>query len=95
MENLGRVQADVHPRLAGPAALRAKLLLREHFGDLDAARDVLERLTTALHELGQPEPVRGDIEALDATTPADTEGEAARSGSGACVPRKRLSNRQR
>lgn len=54
MEHLGRVQADVHPRLAGPAALRAKLLLREHFGDLDAARDVLARLTATLNHLDEP-----------------------------------------
>lgn len=70
-ENLGRVQADVHPRLAGPAALRAKLLLREHFGDLTAARDVLERLTAALDELGQPEPAPDDTE--------QTEGDTRRS----------------
>ncbi len=48
MENLGRVQPDVHPRLAGPAALRAQLLLRQQFGDLDRAREVLKRLTATL-----------------------------------------------
>jgi len=56
IEALGRVQDDVHPRLAGPAALRAQLLLREQFGDLNAARKVLERLTATLDELGQPQP---------------------------------------
>lgn len=56
MENLGREEADVHPRLAGPAALRAALLVRQQFGDLDAARDVLERLTTLLAELDEPAP---------------------------------------
>jgi len=55
MENLGRVQPDVHPRLAGPAALRAQLLLRQQFGDLDRARDVLHRLTTTLDLLEGPE----------------------------------------
>ncbi|MGQ0615753.1 MAG: helix-turn-helix domain-containing protein [Acidimicrobiia bacterium] len=56
MEVLGRTQDDVHPRLAGPAALRAGLLLREQLGDIDAARDVLQRLTTILDDLDQPEP---------------------------------------
>jgi transcriptional regulator with XRE-family HTH domain len=59
-DDLGRVQADVHPRLAGPAALRARLLLREQFGDLDQARDVLDRLTRILDTLDQPEPPQGD-----------------------------------
>jgi hypothetical protein len=61
-ENLGRVQADVHPRLAGPAALRAQLLLREQFGDLKAAREVLDRLTATLDELGQPQPAPTDTQ---------------------------------
>ena len=56
MENLGRVEPDVHPRLAGPAAVRARLLLREQFGDLDQARDVLSRLSTILAALDEPEP---------------------------------------
>jgi hypothetical protein len=47
-----RVQEDVHQRLAGPAALRAGHLLRQQFGDLDAARTVLQRLATLLDELG-------------------------------------------
>lgn len=62
MENLGRVQDDVRPRLAGPAALRAQLLLREHFGNLAAARDVLARLSAALDDLEQPEPAPDDTE---------------------------------
>ncbi|MGH9289174.1 MAG: helix-turn-helix domain-containing protein [Acidimicrobiales bacterium] len=56
MENLGRVQPDVHPRLAGPAAVRARLLLREQFGDLDHAQDVLNRLSAILAALDEPEP---------------------------------------
>lgn len=60
IEDLGRVQEDVHPRLAGPAALRGQLLLREQFGDLAAARDVLERLTTIVDNLEQPEPTPDD-----------------------------------
>ena len=62
IEDLGRVQADVHPRLAGPAALRARLLLRQEFGDLAAAREVLERLTTIVDNLEQPEPTPDDTE---------------------------------
>lgn len=60
IEDLGAVQADVHPRLAGPAALRAQLLLRQQFGDLTAAREVLTRLTTTLDTLSQPEPAPDD-----------------------------------
>jgi hypothetical protein len=64
MEDLGRVEPDVHPRLAGPAALRARLLLREQFGDLDQARDVLRRLTGILDALDEPEtePVPADTD---------------------------------
>jgi transcriptional regulator with XRE-family HTH domain len=64
IETVGRVQEDVHPRLAGPAALRARVLLREQFGDLDRARDVLARLTTILDALDEPE---------HEAAPADTE----------------------
>ncbi len=56
LANARRIQEDVHPRLAGPAALRARLLIQEQFGDLDAARRVLERLATALDQLGDPQP---------------------------------------
>ena len=62
MEDLGRVQDDVHPRLAGPAALRARLLLRQEFGDLAAARDVLQRLTTIVDNLEHPKPTPDDTE---------------------------------
>jgi transcriptional regulator with XRE-family HTH domain len=71
MENLGRVQPDVHPRLAGPAALRAQLLLREHFGNLTAARDVLARLSAALNDLEQPEPSPDDTDQQKATPSGD------------------------
>jgi transcriptional regulator with XRE-family HTH domain len=67
MEDLGRVEPDVHPRLAGPAALRAQLLLREQFGDLGQARDVLHRLTSILDTLEQPGPEPADP---DQPTPA-------------------------
>jgi hypothetical protein len=64
MEDLGRVEPDVHPRLAGPGALRARLLLREQFGDLDQARDVLRRLSGILDALDEPEtePVAADTD---------------------------------
>lgn len=65
IEDLGRDQDDVHPRLAGPTTLRARLLLREQFGDLDAARDVLDRLATALAALDETEP--DDTDASPAT----------------------------
>lgn len=60
IEDLGRVQADVHPRLAGPTALRAQLLLSQEFGDLAAAREVLVRLATTLDNLAQPEQAPDD-----------------------------------
>src|SRR3546814_16186615 len=61
-ENRGPAQEDIHPRLAGPAALRAQLLLRQQFGDLTAAREVLARLAATLEELGQAEATPGDTE---------------------------------
>jgi hypothetical protein len=54
MESLGRVDEDVHHRLAEPARLRARQLLRDQLGDLDGARDVLTRLTDLLDELDDP-----------------------------------------
>jgi transcriptional regulator with XRE-family HTH domain len=66
---LGRVQPDVHPRLEGPAGLRARLLLREQFGDLDRARDVLDRLGAVLDELEQVEPT-SVVTTSDKATPA-------------------------
>ena len=54
MENLGPVQEDVHPRLHGPAALRAKVLLRDELGDIDNARDLLARLIAVLDDLDVP-----------------------------------------
>jgi hypothetical protein len=77
MEHLGRVQDDVHRRLAGPAELRARLLLREQFGDLAAARDALGRLTAALDALEQPEPA-----------PDDTAQKPARASGGRSGKRK-------
>jgi hypothetical protein len=66
IEDLGRVQEDVHDRLAGPAGLRARLALREQFGDLAAARDVLSRLAAALHVLERLEPADDDTQQHEA-----------------------------
>jgi hypothetical protein len=66
IENLGRVQDDVHHRLAGPAGLRARLALHEQFGNLAAARDVLTRLAAALSDLEQPEPALDDTQQQEA-----------------------------
>src|SRR4051794_13642462 len=54
VEHVGRVEGDVHQRLADPAAVRARLLLRQRFGDLDRARDVLAQLAEVIDELDQP-----------------------------------------
>jgi hypothetical protein len=71
IDNPRRVQDDVHPRLAGAAALRARLLLREQFGDLDAARDVLARLIAALDDIAQPTP---DVDDTPQQKPAPARG---------------------
>ena len=71
IENLGRVQDDVHPRLAGPAALRAQLLLRQQFGDLAAARDVLAHIIAALDDVAQPTP---DVDDTPQQKPAPARG---------------------
>lgn len=60
MENLGRVQDDVHPRLAALTTLRARMLLRQQLGDIDAARDVLDTIGEILDTLDQPEPTHDD-----------------------------------
>jgi hypothetical protein len=56
---------------ARPGALRARLLLRQQFGDLGQARDVLDRLTSILDVLDQPEPELADT---DQPTPAPGAG---------------------
>jgi hypothetical protein len=54
MENLGRLQQDVHPMLDDLLRLRARRQLRDRFGDVDQARDVLRALTALLDELDDP-----------------------------------------
>jgi hypothetical protein len=53
VENLGRIQEDVHPMLDDLLRLRARRLLRDRFGGVDEARDVLESLTALLDELDE------------------------------------------
>jgi hypothetical protein len=54
METLGRVDEDVHHRLAEPTRLRARMLLRDQLGDLDDAKDVLAKLMLVLTDLDDP-----------------------------------------
>jgi len=54
MENLGRLANDVHPMLDDLLRLRARKQLRDRFGDVDQARDVLRALTALLDELDDP-----------------------------------------
>ncbi len=54
MENLGRLQQDVHPMLDDLLRLRARRQLRDRFGDVDQARDVLRALTALLDEMDEP-----------------------------------------
>ena len=67
VENLGRVQEDVHPRLEALTSLRARMLLRERFGDLDAARDVLTGLADLIDTLDQPDAAPADTPRQKAT----------------------------
>jgi len=53
-ENLGRVPEDVHPMLDDLLRLRAQKQLRDRFGGVDEARDVLRALTAVLDELDDP-----------------------------------------
>ncbi len=53
-ENLGRLADDVHPMLDDLLRLRARRHLRDRFGDVDGARDVLKALTALLDELDEP-----------------------------------------
>jgi hypothetical protein len=54
-EDLGPEVDDVHDRVNDLAELRAHVRLRERFGDLDAARDALERVLQVLHDLETPD----------------------------------------
>lgn len=52
-ENLGRVEEDVHPMLDDLLRTRARRLLRDRFGGVDQARDVLISFTALLDELDE------------------------------------------
>ncbi len=54
VDDLGRAQDDVHPRLAALTTLRARILLREQFGDLNSARAVLTGLAKLIDNLDDP-----------------------------------------
>jgi transcriptional regulator with XRE-family HTH domain len=51
----GREVTDVHQPLQRHARTRAKMLLRQSFGDVDEARNVLDRLKALLDELDAEE----------------------------------------
>jgi hypothetical protein len=55
----GGVDPDVHQRVHNHAELRAQLLIRERFGDLDAARTVLAELIEVLEQLDTSRDTRG------------------------------------
>jgi len=76
-ENLGRVAEDVHPMLDDLLRLRARRQLRDRFGDVDQARDVLRALTAVLDDLDDP---ASDEPASD--EPASDEAPTKRRGGG-------------
>ena len=87
--NAGRVDQDVHPRLRDLAHLHAQTLLREQFGDLDAAREVLTGLAGLLQALDDLTPdnpathgptATGSGTTTDETTAAGTADKTARAG---------------
>ncbi len=64
VEQRGRTEPDVHPRLDDLKDLRAGMLVREAFGDIDEARHVLLQLVALLGQLGeQPADVPSDTAA--------------------------------
>jgi transcriptional regulator with XRE-family HTH domain len=72
MEDVGRVGVDVdfHERLEHVQRLRAKLTVREKFGDLAEARRVLQGIADVLDELDTPSGP-GEVD-RDPTARADT-----------------------
>lgn len=62
MENLGRIQNDVHDKVRVNNTLRARMALRQQFGDLDAARAALTQLAQAIETLDDPETTPDDPE---------------------------------
>ena len=70
LENLGRLKEDVHPLLDDLLRLRARRQLRDRFGDVDRAREVLNALTAVLDDLDDATPASPADEAPPATTTA-------------------------
>src|SRR3546814_19563771 len=56
IEDLGRVQDDVHERVRVHNTLRAHMALRQQFGDLEPVRRPLRNLIQAPEHLDDPEP---------------------------------------
>jgi transcriptional regulator with XRE-family HTH domain len=67
IEDLGRVQNDVHERVRVNNTLRARMALRQQFGDLDAARAALTQLAHALEDVDDPVATPSDTEQPSAT----------------------------
>lgn len=85
----GRVDEDVHPRLDDLAHLHAQTLLREQFGDLDAARGVLTGLAALLEALDDPPPddpathgPKGSRAPADEAAPAGTADDSTQASTG-------------
>ncbi len=76
-ENLGPVAEDVHPLLDEVLRTRARRLLRDRFGDVDQARDVLNSLTAILDELDE-----GTLEEPATEGSREIRGQGGRAGSG-------------
>ena len=74
-ENLGPVAEDVHPLLDEQLRLRAGRMLRDRFGDVDQARDVLNSLTALLDDLDD-----GTLEEPASEGPRKTRRHGDRSG---------------
>lgn len=62
-ENVGRVVEDVHPLLDELLLLRAQRQLRDRFGGVDQARDVVNAMAALLNDLDDPSFDETDTEA--------------------------------
>ncbi len=79
MENMGRLADDVYPMLDDLLRLRARRQLRDRFGNIDQARDVLNALRAVLDELDDPsvdEPATDEPAKKRRSGGAATEGRA-------------------
>ena len=78
VEDLGRVQDDVHPRVRVNNTLRARMALRQQFGDLDAARQALTTLTQALQDLDNLDNLDNESSAGDTGQPSTADADTPR-----------------